>query len=467
VTSLWEATASPAAARPPLPGDRDVDVAIVGGGYTGLWTARALLESDPTLRVAVLERTRVGFGASGRNGGWCSALLPMSVDTLAAVAGPADAVRMQRQMFATVAEVAAATRSDAIDCDLAVGGYVALARNRPQLQRLEAEVAAARRHGFGEDDLRMLGAQEARERVGASSVVGGTYTPHCAALHPLRLVRGLAAAVERRGAVIHESTAVQSVEPGRVGTDQGIVRADVIVLATEAYTVGLPGQRRRLLPIYSMMLATDPLPTAFWEQARLTARETFNDARHLIVYGQRTADDRLAFGGRGAPYHYGSRIRDRFDRHDRVHRALRRALDELFPYLGDISVTHRWGGPLGVPRDWFASVGFDRTTGIGWAGGYVGDGVAASNLAGRTIAALVAGKGDELTTLPWVQHRSPRWEPEPLRWLGVRAAARLTASLDRAEHRNGRTPRARSSLASRLTGHHRDPTGPSATEWNR
>jgi glycine/D-amino acid oxidase-like deaminating enzyme len=201
------------------------------------------------------------------------------------------------------------------------------------------------------------------------------------------------------------------------------------------------------------MIATEPLPGDFWAQAGLRARETFNDERHLIVYGQRTADDRLAFGGRGAPYHFGSSVHQAFDLDPRVHGALVAALTDLFPYLGAARIDHRWGGPLGVPRDWFSSVGFDRSSGLAWAGGYVGDGVASSNLAGRTLADLITGAATNLTDLPWVQHRSPDWEPEPVRWLGVRAASALPASIDRAENRTGRTPALRMWLASHLLGH--------------
>lgn len=452
-SSLWAATVVEPAERAALPGDRDADVAIVGAGFTGLWTAYSVLRADPTLRVVVLERERVGFGASGRNGGWCSALLPMSLDALAATAGRDAAVRMQREMFAAVADVTGATAREGIECDLAHGGYVGLARNRAQLDRLRADVERMATFGFGERDLRMLDGAAARGHVGATKVVGGTFTPHCAALHPLKLAIGLAAAAERAGARIYERTAVTAIEPGRVRTTRGTVRADVVVRATEAYTVQLPGLRRRLLPVYSLMIATEPLPRDFWEQAGLHARQTFNDARHLIVYGQRTADDRVAFGGRGAPYHFGSRVRPAYDADPRVHAALVAALADLFPFLRDARIDHRWGGPLGVPRDWFSSVGFDRASGVAWAGGYVGDGVASSNLAGRTLADLITGAASPLTDLPWVQHRSPEWEPEPLRWLGVRLAAALPASIDRAEARAGRRPALRTWLASHLLGH--------------
>jgi glycine/D-amino acid oxidase-like deaminating enzyme len=140
-----------------------------------------------------------------------------------------------------------------------------------------------------------------------------------------------------------------------------------------------------------------------------------------VIYGQRTADNRFAFGGRGARYHWGSAIRPQYDRVQRVFDHLRRTLGELFPAIGDAAVTHRWGGPLGVPRDWHASASFDPATRIAAAGGYVGDGLSTTNLAGRTLADLLTGTDSELTRLPWVQHRSPSWEPEPLRFAGANA----------------------------------------------
>jgi glycine/D-amino acid oxidase-like deaminating enzyme len=275
--------------------------------------------------------------------------------------------------------------------------------------------------------------------VGATDVLGGTFTPHCAALDPARLVRGLALAVERRGVVIYEQTEVRAIRPGAVETARGTVRAATVVRATEGYTRTLQGQERAVVPVYSLMIATEPLTDAFWAEAGMARRETFSDHRHMIIYGQRTADNRMAFGGRGAPYHFGSTIRPEFDRDGRVHESLRTTLVELFPALSTARITHRWGGPLGIARDWFPSVGLDGRTGTAWAGGYVGDGVSTTNLAGRTLRDLILQRDTELLTLPWVGHRSPLWEPEPLRFLGINAGLRLAGSADRAEERKGRT----------------------------
>jgi glycine/D-amino acid oxidase-like deaminating enzyme len=284
-------------------------------------------------------------------------------------------------------------------------------------------------------------------------VLGGVFTPHCAAIHPARLVRGLAAAVRARAGVsIYERTPVLEIAPGRVVTPCGIVRARYVVRATEGYTPGLPGFRRSVAPVYSLMIATEPLPQAIWDQIGLANRPTFNDLRHLIIYGQRTADGRFAFGGRGAPYHLGSSVRPSYDQAPAVFAALRRTLAELFPVIGDVEVTHHWGGPLAIPRDWCASVGLDPSSGLGWAGGYVGDGVGTTNLAGRTLADLITGASSELTRLPWVGHKSPVWEPEPLRWLGVNAGLQVMTLADREEARTARPSKVASFMGRFLGG---------------
>jgi glycine/D-amino acid oxidase-like deaminating enzyme len=438
--------------RDALQGDLDADVAIAGAGFTGLWTAYYLKKARPELRVVVCEREIAGFGASGRNGGWCSALFPASLSKLDRMGGRDAAIAMYRAMQQTVDEVGAAAAAEGIDCHWAKGGTVQLARSGVQLERARAEIAEAREFGFGPEDLDLLDRDAATAIAAADGVLGGVYTPHCAAIHPSRLARGLAEAVRRHGVALHESTPVTRIEPGALVTAAGTVRARHVIRATEGYTPQLPGEHRTVIPVYSLMIATEPLPDAVWEHIGLAARPTFGDLRHMIIYGQRTADGRFAFGGRGAPYHLGSSIRPAYDRVPAVHAALRRTLAELFPVLADFKVTHAWGGPLGIPRDWCASVGLDPATGLGWAGGYVGDGVATTNLAGRTLADLVLGQDTPLTRLPWVGHRSPRWETEPLRWLGANAGLQLMNFADRQESRTGRPSRA-ADLFGRFLGH--------------
>ena len=210
--SLAAAGEDDLAPRPALPGDRDADVAVIGAGYTGLWTARTLLAADPTLRVVVLEAEIAGFGASGRNGGWCSALFPASAAALARRHGRPAALAMRRAMNATVGEVGRAAAEEGLDVHWRAGGTVVLARTPVQLARASAAVAEDGAFD-GVDGLELLDAGAARERVGAEGVLGATFTPHCARLHPARLARGLARVVERRGAVVHERTRALAVAP--------------------------------------------------------------------------------------------------------------------------------------------------------------------------------------------------------------------------------------------------------------
>jgi glycine/D-amino acid oxidase-like deaminating enzyme len=446
--SLWHHTAgADLAPRPPLPGDIEADVAIVGAGYTGLWTAYYLHQLDPGVRIAIVEREIAGFGASGRNGGWCSALFPPSSSGIARRHGLQAAVGVRRAMHESVVEVGRVAEREGIEVDYARGGTIELARNEAQLARAREEVEEERRLTGPVEGLELLSKEEAEGIARATRVLGGIYTPHCAVVHPLKLVRGLAECVEKRGVSIFERTAASSLRRGEVVTGRGRVRAEIVVRATEGYTASLRGERRRFVPLYSLMIATEPLPAEVWDEIGLRRRETFGDLRHMRIYGQRTADDRFAFGGRGAPYHFRSRTRPDFDRNERVHSLLRDVLVDLFPAVARYEVTHSWGGALGVPRDWHASVGFDRARGLAWGGGYVGDGVATANLAGRTLAQLIAGRESELTHLPWVGHRSRDWEPEPLRWVGVNAGRLLLTYADRAEARSGKPARSAKAFA--------------------
>lgn len=440
--------------RPALAEDTTVDVAIVGAGLTGLWTAYYLQEADPSLRILLLERDVAGFGASGRNGGWCSALFPWSASALAARYGRDAAVAQRQAMVDTVDEVGRVVEAEGVDCDYVRGGTVTFARDRVQLAAARAEFAESEE--FGVDRVTLAGTESVRARYGVPDAVAATITPACARVHPGKLVRGMARAVERRGAVIAEQTEA-------IGWTDGVVRvraagvertvtAGTVVNATEGYGSQLPQVGRRILPLYSLMIATEPLSDAVWERIGIEHGQTFADFRHLIVYGQRTADNRIAFGGRGARYHLGSAIHPSYDRSPRVRDHLVRTLGELFPAVAGVRITHHWGGPLGVPRDWHAAVGLDRDAREAWAGGYVGDGLSTTNLAGRTLADLIADHRTDLTALPWVGHRSPRWEPEPLRFLGANAGLVAMEGADLEERATGRPSLVARAMAP-LTGH--------------
>ncbi len=428
--------------RPTLQDDREVDVAIVGGGYTGLWTAFELSKRDPSLSILVLERDHIGFGASGRNGGWCYDGFAAGMETIERMSSPETARDFGAALREMVGEVAKVVADEAIDCDFNLGGSIEFLRNGGQVARAEGAVAIARRFGWTEEDLRVISAAEATSIARASGVRAGLWSKHTATLDPARLALGLAESVEKRGVEILESTPVTRIEPGRVVTSGGgTVRASVIVRATEGYTADLEGEHRTLSPLYSLMIATEPLPDARWEEIGLAGRPAFGDLRHLVIYGQRTADGRIAFGGRGAPYDYGSRIRTDHAFPVEAFEPVREALVDLFPSLHDVTVTHRWGGVLGVSRKWMPTVGFDPRTGLAWAGGYVGSGVTAANLAGRTLAELMTGGSGRLTRLPWVNLSVRRWEIEPLRWLGINAALQVMSGADTVEGKKDRPAR--------------------------
>ncbi|WP_405580045.1 NAD(P)/FAD-dependent oxidoreductase [Streptomyces sp. NBC_01190] len=454
--SFWYAATGLPVPRAPLAGDTDADVVIVGGGYTGLWTAYYLKKAAPSLRIVVLEARFCGYGASGRNGGWLYNGIA-GRDRYAALHGHDAAVALQRAMNDTVGEVVRVAAEEGVEADIEHGGVLEVARTPAQLARLTAyhETETA----FGEKDRLLLGAAESADRIRVAGTLGGTWTPHGARVHPAKLVRGLAEAAERLGVIVHESTPVDRIRPHAAVTPYGTVRAPYLLRCTEGFTAALPGHRRTWLPMNSSMIATEPLPAAVWAAIGWEGRETLGDMAHAYMYAQRTADDRIALGGRGVPYRFGSRTDNDGSTSAATVAALRAILVRFFPATADAAVDHAWSGVLGVPRDWCASVHLDRTTGLGWAGGYVGSGVATANLAARTLRDLVrldSGQGGptELTGLPWVGHRVRRWEPEPFRWAAVHGVYAAYRAADRRESTGQSAathPLAR--LTDRLTGH--------------
>jgi len=404
--------------RPPLPGDRDADVCIVGAGYTGLWTAYYLKRADPGLRIVVLEARFAGFGASGRNGGWLSGLVPGDRHAMAEQYGRDAVVAWQRALNEAVDEVIAVADREGIDAGIVKGGTLEIARNSAQAARLASSIAEER--AWDVDGIEPLTTAEAAQHIRFADVVAAYHTPHCARIQPALLARGLADAVERLGVQIYEQTPVTAIAKGRATTATGVVRAPIVLRATEGFTAALPGLRRRWLPMNSSMIATDPIPASLWADIGWEGRETVGDTAHGFFYAQRTVDDRIAIGGRSVPYRYASRT----DVDGRVPaktiRHLSAVLHSVLPQVRDVPIAHGWCGVLAVPRDWDASVVLDRATGLGAAGGYVGHGVTATNLAGRTLADLVLERQTPITELPWVGHEAKTWEPEPLRWLGVR-----------------------------------------------
>ena len=435
----------------PLSLPKAIDVAIIGAGYTGLWTAYYLKQRRPDFNIAIFEAVTVGFGASGRNGGWCMGLAMGVEELLAKPQTRQVGVQVLRAMHDTVDEVGRVCQAENIDCHYQKGGTLSVATLPFRVKPMQERVARFHEMGFSEDDYRWLPANEAKDRINCATNYGASYTPHCAAIHPARLVKGLAESVRGLGVVIHEMTPVTGYEPGRIHTDVGSIDASIVLRTTEGYTESLSNQRRQVLPLYSMMVATEPLPQGTWEDIGLHRRETFGDGRRVVIYGQRTLDDRLAFGGRGS-YYFGSKRKARVLPDDPMLDIVEKNLRDFFPALGDVAITHRWGGLMGVTRNWRPCVSFDRHTGFGSAGGYVGEGVAASNLAGRVLCELVSGGTSDLARLPWVGDWAKRWQPEPMRWAGARAIRFIGDLADRTERSSNAPSKLWGGLFDRLVG---------------
>lgn len=421
----------------------------MGAGLTGLWTAYYLKKTDPSLRVVLLEREFAGYGASGRNGGWLSNSIAGNPQALARSYGTPAVTALQHAMDASVDEVIAVASAEGIEADIVKGGAMRVATTPAQLTRLDAEVEARRALGLRDVVLDEAGAAE---RVRVDGMLGAYWNPQCARVHPARLVTGLARVVEALGVEIFESTPVMQIAPGAATTPAASVHAPYVIRATEGFTAGFSGLRRAWLPMNSSMIVTAPLPAEVWETIGWQNFDTLGDAAHVFTYSQRTADGRIAIGGRGVPYRFGSRTDTEGVTQRKTINLLREALHRHFPATRGVGIDHAWSGVLGVPRDWSATVGLDRRTGLGWAGGYVGHGVTTTNLAGRTLRDLLLARDTEEVRLPWVGHEVPRWEPEPFRWIGVRSLYAAYTFADRREAGGGERTSKLARVADRISG---------------
>lgn len=442
--SYWlEDAGEPLTPRAALRSSEEVDVAILGGGYSGLWTAYYLLRSQPGLKVAVVEKEIVGYGGSGRNGGWCSPRFPVSAGVLEKRFGAAAARAVLLSVQDAVGEIRRVCEEEAIDARFRAGGTLTLARSDYQLGVIRSAVAGYERLGLG-DRYKLFTADQAAEHIRVTKVQGGLYTADGASVHPGRLVRGLARAVEARGGVIYEQTAVSDFIGGndaRFVTNGGELKARKgVILAGEAYLTRFAKLHRALLPVYSLICLTEPLSAAQWASVGWERGENVASARNNVVYLTRTPDGRILFGSRGAPYAFASRISDEQDRNAAIIGLIQDAVLEWFPTLAGKRFTHAWGGPVAMPSDWMPAVRFDAKSRIGLIGGYTGQGVSTSNMAGRLMAGLINGVSSGLEGLPLAQRKSPNWIMEPLRWLVVRYMQQTLLRIDEATEAGKRKP---------------------------
>ena len=413
--------------RPPLRGAARADVAIVGGGFTGLATAIAVARRQPGRRVVVLEGARCGYGASGRNGGFADVMYTGLAPF--AATQPPEVVRGVRDVIATgLAAIDRLVAEDGVDCELEHNGGLRLAATGHQIAQLERAHAKLVELGV---PARMVDGAELRALVRTERFRAGLTLPDTAILHPGKLARGMARVAESLGVTIHEATRIVRIEPGTtitITSEHGRLDAPQAVLATNGYTPQLGVFRTRLVPLCNYVVATEPLTPAQWEAIGWSGRQGLTDARVLFMYLRPTADGRIVAGGELAPYYRGSSPSG--GNHAPAIEKLKRSLVETFPALEGVRFTHAWGGTMAFTRDFTPRIGaLDGAPNLFFGLGYNGEGVVMSQVAGRILAALLAGEGGEYAELPFVGGAPPWVGFEPFRTIGVKAVERALRAL--------------------------------------
>jgi glycine/D-amino acid oxidase-like deaminating enzyme len=358
---------------------------------------------------------------------------------------------MVRQLETTVPEILRVCQEEGIDADIIPSEEMMVATNKAQLIRMREYIAHYQNWGAAHR-VRELSVEEVKQRISMPNVLGAMVVTGMARVQPAKLVRGLAAAVERMGARIAEDSQVLSYGQGEVVTKNARVKAPIILRCTEGFTATLQGHKREWLPLNSAQIATVPLPPEVWDKIGWDGHELIGDMNNAYCYCQRTREGRITVGARGVPYRFGSAMDNNGAPDDDTIAKLTKVLHTHFPEAANYPIDHAWCGVIGVPRDWCATVGLDPKTGLGWAGGYVGVGVSTSNLAGRTLADLALDRTSDITKLPWVNRRVRKWEFEPFRWLGVHLMYKLLRIADAREERLGIAPSKFAAFGNWLTG---------------
>ena len=435
---LWHETAADWFPRLGLPGDRTADVAIVGAGFTGLWTALALTDTDPSMRVVVLEQETVGFGASGRNGGFCEASLTHGLAN-GIRHFPDELALLEREGIANLDGLIQFTRDHAIGCDLEETGTLSVADQPYQIDEFREWVDEAAEHG---EELIFLDRDAVQSEIRSPLWQAGLYRPpgRDVILDPAKLVRGLGRVAEERGVVIHEGTRVRDVERRaggvRLTTDTGaILDADHVVVATSAYSGWLHRLESQFVPVYDYVLVSDPLTPEQRASIGWRRRQGMSDANNQFHYFRLTADDRILWGGYDAVYYRNNGIGPQFDRRPATFEKLKAQFRRAFPQLAALRFPYRWGGAIDTTSRFTVTFGQGLGGRLTYAIGYTGLGVGASRWAGGVVRDFILRPDSDLLRLRFVRSRPIPFPPEPLRSLAVNVVRR---ELDRADRNDGR-----------------------------
>jgi glycine/D-amino acid oxidase-like deaminating enzyme len=423
----WET--EPVAPGQPLAGTNRADVCIVGGGYTGMWTAYFLKRAEPTLEVAIVERSWAGSGASGHNDGYAMTLLDMSLHHLVARHGRERAAAAHEAVARSVVEIGDFCSEHGVEAEYERNGFVAVATNAAQRWRLERDLEAAEAIGAGHDFSLHEGG-EARAMIGSPAIEAALREAPGALLNPQKLARGLAGVLTETGVRIHERSPALEIDQGRVRTELGEVLAPRVVVATNAYQQQIRQFRSKVVPLWSYAMVSEPLSDEQLGRVAWPNREGFEDKRNFITVGRLTAENRILVGGRLAPYFWGNSMDPRHIRDDRVFAQIRDAWRQFFPMWEDVRFTHAYGGPVAITGTFLPYVG-SLGGGILYGYGYNGHGVAPSHTVGRTLADLALERRSEHTELLFVDQEEVSMPPEPLRFLGARLTTRLLERQDR------------------------------------
>ncbi len=405
----------------PLQGDIEVDVAIVGGGFTGLSSAYHIKKAEPNLKVALLESEVIGFGASGRNGGFNMTLFGLTLSITALRFSKQKAKEAHHYMERAVDYLRDLVAELGIDCDYEHPGFLRVATSEKYKKRILHEMELA--YKLGLEGIEWLDEAQTREQVRSPLYLGAWWEPRCGILNPAKLAWGWADVIRPMGVEIFENSPVAEIvrENGKIRlvTPNGIVRSDKVVMATNAWSHFFKELKRKQVPVWTHIVMTEPLTEKHFEEIGWQNRQGIEDARNMVHYYRLTVDNRLVMGGRDVSLSYGQDMEK--DLNPITFEGLKDDVREIFPALKDIQFTHEWGGPVSVPLDMAPAIGFAGDKNVVYSLGTVGHGVSMTQLNGRTVADLILERQTDLTDVFFVNRRTIPWPPEPLRNLAIKA----------------------------------------------